>query len=110
MPPQAWGILAEKRVGVGTARITPTPVGNTSQSDKQFFHKRDHPHTCGEYTKESLLYRHSHFSNTAIFITLLLSASLHGCLTNKSALRNIAETDTDPTDLHLNVIAITYDS
>ena len=27
--PQAWGILAEKRVGVGTARITPTPVGNT---------------------------------------------------------------------------------
>lgn len=72
MPPQAWGILAEKRVGVGTARITPTPVGNTSQSDKQFFHKRDHPHTCGEYTKESLIYRHSYFENSAIFITLLL--------------------------------------
>ncbi|ERK44828.1 hypothetical protein HMPREF0495_00626 [Levilactobacillus brevis ATCC 14869 = DSM 20054] len=31
-----------------------------------------YPHTCGEYTKESLIYRHSYFENSAIFITLLL--------------------------------------
>jgi hypothetical protein len=41
---------------------------------------------------------------------LLLSAGRHGCLTNKPAPINIAETDTKPTDLRLNVIAITYDS
>ncbi|QCZ51896.1 Hypothetical protein SAC12_2335 [Levilactobacillus brevis] len=95
---------------VPTNGITPTPVGNTMNKKRKQNNTQDHPHTCGEYTKENLLYRHSHFSNTAILITLLLSAGRHGCLTNKPAPINIAETDTKPTDLRLNVIAITYDS
>ena len=94
----------------GSSGNAPTPVGNTDNQKIYDFNFWDHPHTCGEYTKENLLYRHSHFSNTAILITLLLSAGRHGCLTNKPAPINIAETDTKPTDLRLNVIAITYDS
>lgn len=94
----------------GSSGNAPTPVGYTLKIKQSLGYVKDHPHTCGEYIKENLLYRHSHFSNTAILITLLLSAGRHGCLTNKPAPINIAETDTKPTDLRLNVIAITYDS
>ena len=67
-----WGILCGPFACTYQSGITPTPVGNTKPHVAMLVHSRDHPHTCGEYTKESLIYRHSYFENSAIFITLLL--------------------------------------
>ncbi|MGO3117992.1 MAG: hypothetical protein ACTIIZ_06510, partial [Levilactobacillus brevis] len=82
-PPHLWGILLDFVNDHNLNGITPTPVGNTYFLFSQFPVVWDHPHTCGEYTKENLLHRHSHFSNATMFITLLLSSGRHGCLTNK---------------------------
>ena len=48
-PPLAWGIQLWDTVNGGTARITPTCVGNTDGLGVLIHNDKDHPHLRGEY-------------------------------------------------------------
>lgn len=69
-----WGILDEFDLDENGDGITPTHVGNTDELAQQGEREQDHPHTCGEYTKKSLIYQHFRLEKTANFITLTIKA------------------------------------
>ncbi len=73
-PPHLWGIPSKKQGYLALDRITPTPVGNTNRKRGVVKLTGDHPHTCGEYTKQVPSDRHFIFANTQVLVSLSISA------------------------------------
>ena len=71
-PPHVWGIHAEEIMSENTDRITPTCVGNTSPTQHANGENRDHPHMCGEYTKETPPNRYSKISKPPFFMSFVV--------------------------------------
>ena len=50
--PRVWGQVDTGNVNKGSQRIIPTRVGTSLLVAQQFLLKTDHPHACGDKTKE----------------------------------------------------------
>ena len=55
-PPRVWGIHPHLRIGSGSPRFTPTCVGNTSSLAASPIAIAVHPHVCGEYAMNTLVF------------------------------------------------------
>ena len=76
-PPRMWGILSKGMSMATAGRITPTHVGNTCFPRSRIKTSQDHPHACGEYTKQRPIYSHFYNSKSLIFISFFHNTRLH---------------------------------
>lgn len=72
-PPLVRGILISTFYTELLDGATPTCAGNTGFQTATSAFEKSHPHLCGEYTRQILIYHHLALKNCSISITLVLN-------------------------------------